>query len=396
MAWSAGLLGSMMVSLPLEWVAATGSGYGSVVNALDGDVYIQTYTTLYKLDKNGKFKWGRSVSSSGNWQTLEQDNNGNLYATSTGGLAISYDANGNVRWLKSLNFSTIEASGVDPSGNYFFVAGNDSSYGYIACLNGTTGAHVWGKGSPYIQWQGTIGVDPTGKINLVGYIQNGTKFDSTYVEMYASNGGIIFQKRIALTGDYSFGQGAKFNPINGNGTVGGYMGFYTNWIVQFNSVGTTQFSIKAAMTDSSYISTGYGTIGFDAGGNLYQNAIALYTNYGAQNWGSFVAKLSGSTYLGGLAIGGLSGFLRVSVDPIYKIIGFMTTGGFAKIQYDPSPPLGTYGSYTVRENPDNLTYTSSGLSISSDSVSYSSIGNASTPSNTVSSVGSQPAITYLG
>lgn len=403
MALQLGMLASTRVSIPYEWVAGTGAGYGSAVTSLKGDTYIQTYTTLYKLNGHGNFQWGRSISSSGNWQTVSYDNQSyeQIYATSTNGLIVCYTADGEINWIKSIGFSTIEAAGAFTNGDTpnIVVAGNDGTYGYIACLNGMDGSVIWSKRTNVnIQWQGTIGYEGYfARVNLVGYIQNANgKFDSTYVELDVNTGSVAFQRRIALSGDYSFGQGAKYDPINGFGTVSGYMGFFINWVVQFNSVGSTLFSLKAAMTDSSYLQTGYGTIGFDGDGDMYLSSMALYTNYSPSNWGIAYSQFNGSTHVKTVAIGGMSGLLRLSVAPD-KTLGLMTTSGFAKIQHDGTVPLGTYGSYTVRENPTNFTYTASGLSISSDSVSYVNAGlTTTTPSNSVSSAGSQPSITYIG
>jgi hypothetical protein len=282
-AWNLGLIGAA-AARPLQYIATDlGSGYGSAVTSIDGNSYLQSYVTTYKLNKIGNVVWARQFSETGNKQGLGIDSSENVYVSGSGSFVASLDSSGNVRWQREIGTGiTWNSLSVDSSSGVIYVAGTNGSYGHIACINSSTGAVVWGRRTSTGNIEFTsIECDRSGsgRISASGYISNGATLDGHFLELDTS-GNVIFQRRLSLgTSNYVFPQSTAREPAANSPVVSGYINNpRCNFIVGFNTNGSTTFSIRASST-GGYISADYGTVGYDASGFLYLSFYGLYDNY---------------------------------------------------------------------------------------------------------------------
>ncbi len=399
MAWNLGLLGSI-VDNPLEFIATgLGSGYGSAVTTIDGPTYVQSYGTTYKLNKNGNVVWGVQFSGSGNKQGFGIDTSQNVYVAGNSSFVASLDSNGNVRWQRTIGTGIAwQSLAVNSAANTIYVCGTNGSYGHIAAIDASNGSVVWGIRTSTVNIEFTgIESDTSGRVSATGFISNGTTLDSHLVELdYAGN--IIFQKRLSLgTSNYVFSQSVARHSSDNSITVSGFQQSpRVNFITKFNTSGSTVFSIRATSA-GGYIQSDYGTIGYDGDGDLYLSMYSIYDNYVPAGTGTGYTRFLGSTAQKTVNFSGLSGGLRISASKTDKTIAIMGTAGIVKVLGDDSVPTGTYGSYTVTEDPQGYGYTTSTISVSSDGVSYMSSGvvSAATSFSVVSS-SPTPTLTYLG
>lgn len=400
MAHSMALLGAASAK-PLQFIATgLGSGYGSAVTSIDGNSYIQSYGTTYKLNKNGRANWAVQFSGSGNKQGLAVDSSQNVYVAGNSSFVASLDSSGNARWQRTIGTGiSWQSLDVDSSSNRVYVAGSNGSYGHIACLNSSDGSVVWGirTSTVNVEFVGIkcqSGASP--RVTATGYISNGTTFDSHFICLDTS-GNIIFQRRLSLgTSNYVFSQSTAISSGSSELTVSGFIQSpRVNFIIGFNSSGSATFSIRATSA-GGYIQSDYGTVGYDASGFLYLGFNNLYDNYAPTTKGCGYTRFLGSTAQKTVTFENLNGGLRISTSSSDRTIGIMGTQGFVKVLGDDSVATGAAGAYNVIEDPTGYGFTSSGITITTDSVSYMSSGVVSSASSfSVVQSGTTPTLTYL-
>jgi len=401
MPWNLALLGAVSAK-PLQFIATgLGSGYGSAVTTIDGPTYVQSYGTTYKLNKNGNVVWGVQFSGTGNKQGLGIDTSQNVYIAGNSSFVASLDADGNARWQRTIGTGiSWQSLAVNSSANRIYICGNNGSYGHIACLNASDGSVVWGiRTSTVVIEFVAIECDVPGsnRISATGYISNGTTFDSHLLELDL-NGNIIFQRRLSLgTSNYVFSQSVARSSSNNQVVVSGFqLTPRVNFITQFNTSGSAISSLRATSA-GGYIYSDYGTVGYDASNYLYLSMHSLSDNYEPFNKGAGYTRFLGSTPEKTVNFNGLSGGLRISTSKADRTIAIMGTQGIIKVLGDDSVPVGTYGSYTVAEDPEGYSYTTSTISVSTDGVSYTNSGVVSNASSfSVVQSGGTSTITYLG
>lgn len=399
MAHNMALLGGASTK-PLQFIATgLGSGYGSAVTSIDGPSYVQSYGTTYKLNKSGKGIWGRQFSGTGNKQALDIDSSQNVYLAGNGSFVASTDSSGNVRWQRTVGTGiSWNSLAVDSSLGRVYLAGTNGSYGHITCINSSDGSVVWGIRTASVNIEFTaIECDRTssGRISACGHVSNGSTLDAHFLELDTS-GNIIFQRRLSVgTSEHVFSQSTARSTSNEPVIAGFLSSPRVNFIVNFNSSGSTLFSIRAT-SSGGYLYSDYGTVGYDASGILYLGFYTIYDNYAPFSKGCGYTRFSGSTPEKTVTFENLTGGLRISTSNIDRTLGIMGTGGLVKVLGNDSVATGTVGSYTVIEDPTGYGFTSSGISISSDSISYTTSGITSSASSySVVSAGASPTITYL-
>ncbi len=398
MAHSMALLGAASAK-PLQFIATgLGSGYGSSVTSIDGPTYIQSYGTTYKLNKNGRPNWAVQFSGSGNKQGLATDSNQNVYVSGNGSFVASLDSSGNVRWQRTIGTGIAWNSlAVDSSSSRVYIAGTNGSYGHIACLNSSDGSMIWGIRTSTVNIEFVaVKANSSQYITASGYISNGTTLDSHFITLDTA-GNIVFQKRLSLgTSNYVFSQSTAISPNSSELAVSGFINSpRVNFIIGFNTSGSATFSIRATSA-GGYIQSDYGTIGYDADGFLYLGFYDLYDNYAPFTKGCGYTRFLGSTPQKTVTFENLNGALRISTSSSDRTIGMMGVEGFVKVIGDDSVNTGVVGAYNVIEDPTGYGFTSSGITITSDSVSYTNSGvvSAATSFSVVQS-GTTPTLTYL-
>lgn len=393
------LLGSA-AKKPSQFIATgLGSGYGSAVTSLDGPSYIQSYTTTYKLNKNGRVVWGVQFSGTGNKQGLAIDSNQNVYVAGNGSFVAALNSDGNVLWQREIGTGiSWNSAAIDTlfgSGN-LYLAGTNGSYGHIACLNSSTGAVIWGIRTSTVNVEFTAISANYNQVLAIGYISNGTTLDSHVLKL-DNSGNIGWQRRMSLgTSNYVFG-GSTAARGGSSSLVSGFINNpRANFIADFNTQsGNSSFSLRATST-GGYIASEYGTVGFDPSGFSYLSFINLYDNYQPFSKGTGYTRFLGSTPQKTVTFENLTGTLRVSTSTTDRTIALMGTGGFIKILGDDSVATGPVGGYNVIEDPEGFSYTSSGIVTGSDSVSYMNSGVVSTVSSfSPVSSGVTSTVTYL-
>jgi hypothetical protein len=400
MAHSMALLGGAAPK-PLQYIATgLGAGYGSAVTSIDGPSYIQSYATTYKLNKNGRVVWARQFSGTGNKQGLAVDSSQNVYVAGNSSFVASLDSSGNVRWQRTIGTGiSWQSLDVDSSSNRVYLAGNNGSYGHIACLNSSDGSVIWGTRTSTVSVDFTAIKVKSGSSSYVtatGYTSNGVTLDSHFV-VFDTSGNIIFQKRLSTgTANYVFSQSTSISPDSSELTVSGFIQSpRVNFIIGFNGSGTTIFSIRATST-GGYIQSDYGTIGYDASGFLYLSFYSIFDNYIPYDKGLGYTRFSGSTPQKTVIFENISGALRISASSTDRTIGLMGVSGFVKVLGDDSVATGPVGAYEIIEDPEGYGFTSSGITITTDSISYTASGVVSSASAySVISSSASPTVTYL-
>lgn len=392
-----GTISSSISSKSLEFIlTGLGAGYGSAVTSLDGSSYVQSYSNTYKFNKYGEGVWQRSFSSGGNKEKIAIDAFENVYLVGSSFVA-SFDSDGNLRWQKSTSSISWQGCAIDKSNSYLYIAGSDSSYGYVMKLNASDGTVVWSRrASPKIEFRNIDGYTDTGRVAAVGYATNGSVYDTHVVE-FDSSGSVRYQKRFRYgpSGtNYTFGEGVAYSPsdnviASGMAIAGStYLGF----VVGFDTSGNQSLLLSTNGLSFSY----YNTVAFDASGYMYVSDYNV--SISSSTWNTVYTRFLGSTQEKTVAFQGAANTLQISASKIDRTIGMYGNSYFIKVSGDDSLPEGTYGSYTITEDIPSYTWGGAiNYASSNDSISYSNAGlTTNTSSYTITSSVPTPGITYLG
>lgn len=393
------LLGSV-AKKPSQFIATgLGAGYGTAVTSLDGPSYVQSYTTTYKLNKNGRVVWARQFSGTGNKQGLAIDSNQNVYVAGSGSFVVALDSSGNVLWQREIgtgiNWNSAAIDTLSDTGK-LYLAGTDGSYGHLACVNSSTGSVIWAKRTSTVNVTFMSISSNSNQVLAIGYISNGTTFDSHVVKL-DETGSIGWQRRMSLgTSNQVFGESTAARGGSTSLVAGFINSPRVSFIADFNTQsGNSSFSLRSNST-GGYISSAYGTVGFDPSGFSYLSFYEIYDNYEPFSKGAGYTRFLGSTPQKTVTFDNFRGVLRIATSRVDRTIGLMGTDGFTKVLGDDSVLTGPVGSYTVREDPEGFNYISSGIGISTDGVSYmdSGAGSLASSYSPVAS-GTTSTVTYL-
>jgi len=378
-------------------VSGLGSGYGAAVTSLEGNSYVQSYGTLYKLTKKGKTQWARQLASAGNRYAVDVDSSENAYTAGSNSSVAKYDSSGNLQWQRTVG-SGINWQVCKEYGGSLYVAGYDSTYGYFAQINGSTGALTAARRTnSKVEFYGIDVNATTIALTANNTPNSGTSYDAIYFHVNSSNLSITYQKRMSLgTSINIFPQSVALDSSSFPAISGQIASPQTSFIVRFNTSGTVQSSLRSASTSSGYIQNSGGTVAYDASGYLYLSTYSLYNNYTPNDWGVTYTRFSGSTPQKTVAFGNTSGALRIAASKIDNTIALMGVNQFIKVNGLTNVAAGAYKTFTIRDNPTDYSFVSSGISISDSGFSFSDPGISSTASSYSSvSASVTPTVTYL-
>lgn len=252
--------------------AITPNGMEQIATDSSGNIYGLTAPNSWKsmfmkFDSSGTLTWAKGNSNTGSWRdiALQVDGSGNLYigggfTTSTASNGYDFymskrDSNGNIIWGRTNTFFDAGSYIVDCkvlSDGTVIVVGNavngSVSQGYLAALNGETGAEIWEKLLPsnYIE---QIVVDAEDNIYALGNVPGGGS--TSYIMKFGSDGTFVYNRSITAP-DTTSGSGTR-NPtsitidLEGNLVLGTQMGMIYKLPTDGSRLGTWTTSFRSGL-----------------------------------------------------------------------------------------------------------------------------------------------------
>lgn len=389
--------------LGLYWVATSmGSGYGSNTRGALGNFYVQTYSSTYKLDKNGRYVWGRALGA-GNLEAIGVDSSENVYVSGASNwLVAKYDSTGSLQWQKNYasGMSANAQDMITTSSGTSYLAGTrgDQQYASVLAID-SSGSVLW---STYNTTSATlfnaIGHNSApGIVAASGHYYNGSTYQGLVTAFNSSNGSVLWQRTFTPNdGNHTFSFGCAVDS-SGNVYVSGMAKDpRKNYLVKFNSSGSLLWA-KYTEVSGVYSDNEYAAVGLDAAQNPY---ISIYWDYNNNEYptkyGGGFAKFNSSGDLQFVRrVNNLTGVLRINVNSSDGTIALMGTSFVAKLKSDGSG-VGTYGSFTY-DNTSQLQATTLSLSASASGFSYTGAGYSASAANySASSTSVTPSTTYIG